>query len=42
MATGLQELERKKGMSEVLILIAVVAGWFVLSRWLLPWMGVPT
>ena len=24
------------------IFVAVVAGWFALSRWVLPWLGVPT
>ncbi len=24
------------------LVLAVVAGWLVLSRWLLPWLGVPT
>ena len=29
-------------MKEVLILLAFVAGWFVLNRWLLPKLGVGT
>ncbi len=42
MATGMQELERKKSMSDILILAAVLAAWIVLNRWLLPRLGVPT
>ena len=37
-----QVVERKKSMSEILILIAFVAGWIILNRWLLPRLGVPT
>lgn len=29
-------------MKEMLILLAVVALWFVLNRWILPRLGVPT
>jgi hypothetical protein len=29
-------------MSEWLPPLAVLAVWFVLARWVLPWMGVPT
>jgi hypothetical protein len=32
----------EKGMSDLLVLIAVLAGWIVLNRWLLPRMGVST
>ena len=27
---------------QVATVAAVVLGWFVLSRWVLPWFGVPT
>ena len=30
------------GVKELGIFAAVLAGWFVLSRWVLPWFGVPT
>ena len=42
MPSEVQVLERKKSMSETLILIAFVAGWIILNRWLLPRLGVPT
>jgi hypothetical protein len=42
MTHGMQEPERKKRMSDFLILAAVLAGWIILNRWLLPRMGVPT
>jgi len=42
MPRGVQVVERKKSMSEILILIAFVAGWIILNRWLLPRLGVPT
>lgn len=29
-------------MSELLKLVAIFAGWFVLMRWILPRLGVPT
>jgi hypothetical protein len=29
-------------MNEILILLGVVAIWFVLNRWILPRLGVPT
>ena len=42
MPSEVQVVERKKSMSEILILIAFVAGWIILNRWLLPRLGVPT
>ncbi|MGC8643826.1 MAG: hypothetical protein ACP5XB_28530 [Isosphaeraceae bacterium] len=42
MTDEMQEPERKKSMSDFLILGAVLAAWIVLNRWLLPKMGVPT
>lgn len=42
MTDAMQEPERKKGMSDILILAGVLAGWIILNRWLLPKMGVPT
>ncbi len=29
-------------MKELLLLSGVLALWFVLGRWVLPWMGIPT
>ncbi len=29
-------------MEEILILLAIVAGWFVLNRWILPRLGMQT
>ena len=29
-------------MENVVTLVLVLAGWFVLQTWLLPWLGVPT
>jgi hypothetical protein len=29
-------------MSELWLVIGLVAAWFALNRWLLPWLGVPT
>lgn len=29
-------------MSEVLEIVAIFAGWFILMRWILPRLGVPT
>ncbi len=29
-------------MKDLLLVLGLVAGWFVLSRWVLPWLGVPT
>jgi hypothetical protein len=42
MPSEVQAVERKKSMSEILILIAIVAGWIILNRWILPRMGVAT
>ncbi len=36
------EKEREYSMKEVLILLGVIALWFVLNRWILPRLGVPT
>jgi hypothetical protein len=33
---------RRKAMKDVLLPLAVLAVWFVLNRWVLPRMGVPT
>jgi hypothetical protein len=30
------------GLKDLGIFAAVLAGWFVLNRWVLPWFGVPT
>ena len=35
-------LERKKTMSEVLVMIGFVVAWIVLNRWVLPKLGVAT
>ncbi len=35
-------MERKKTMSEVLVMIGFVAAWIVLNRWVLPKLGVAT
>jgi len=35
-------LERKKSMSEIVLLIAFLAAWIVLNRWILPRLGVAT
>jgi len=35
-------LERKKSMSEVLVMIGFVVVWIVLNRWVLPRLGVAT
>ncbi len=35
-------MERKKSMSEVLIMIGFVVAWIVLNRWILPKLGVAT
>ena len=29
-------------MKEVWLVLGVVVLWFVMNRWVLPWMGVPT
>ncbi len=29
-------------MRNVLLFFAIIAGWIVLQRWVLPWLGVPT
>ena len=29
-------------MKEVLLVLGMLALWFVMNRWVLPWMGVPT
>jgi hypothetical protein len=29
-------------MPESIVLVAVLAGWFVINRWVLPRLGVPT
>ena len=29
-------------MSEILEVLAIFAGWFILQRWILPRLGVPT
>ena len=39
--------ERRQGgaagiMSNVVLVLAILVGWFVLQRWVLPWMGIPT
>jgi len=37
------EVERKGYMTgEILIFLAVVAGWFIVARWVLPKLGIPT
>ena len=33
---------RRTAMKDVLLLLGVLALWFVLNRWVLPRMGVPT
>jgi hypothetical protein len=33
---------RRKAMYDWLAPVGVLALWFVLSRWVLPWMGAPT
>jgi len=30
------------GLKELGLLLGVLLAWFVLSRWVLPWLGVPT
>jgi hypothetical protein len=35
-------VERKKTMSEILMLVGFLAAWVILNRWLLPRLGVPT
>ncbi len=35
-------MERKKSMSEVLVMIGFVVVWIVLNRWILPKLGVAT
>ncbi len=29
-------------MRDLLVIVAVLVAWFVLNRWVLPWMGVST
>ena len=29
-------------MTDLLLFLAIFAGWFALQRWILPWMGIPT
>lgn len=29
-------------MNELLVFVLFLAGWVVLNRWVLPWLGVPT
>lgn len=29
-------------MKDLLLVLGLIAGWIVLSRWVLPWLGVPT
>jgi hypothetical protein len=33
---------RKKIMKDILIIALILVGWFVLQRWALPAMGIPT
>jgi len=30
------------GLKELGLVLGVLVAWFVLSRWVLPWLGVPT
>ena len=36
------DLMRRKAMKDVLLPLGVLVLWFVMSRWVLPRMGVPT
>jgi hypothetical protein len=29
-------------MDTIITIVLVVAGWYALNRWVLPWLGVPT